>query len=132
MFKAKLRRMVEEHSSSLVSRIESDYPNSIPVPISNSACNAQELKISDAAASEATPPSSSLPVAQNDLVKNAIGGDSGKETKKEQDDTKLRNGDIRKEEFKTNKPSSIESRRSKSLNNTSSLDSNEEVSKVSL
>ncbi|XP_066255561.1 kazrin isoform X1 [Euwallacea similis] len=128
---AKLRRMVEEHSSSLTARIESDYPSSTPVPFPSPACNAHELKLSDVAA-----PVSPSPVAQHDLLKSSaqttINRDENKEpqTKSETDSCKLRNGDIRKEDgFKANNNSSIESKRSRSLNNTSSLESNEDVCK---
>ncbi|CAG9768186.1 unnamed protein product [Ceutorhynchus assimilis] len=113
---AKLRRMVEEHSSSLASRIESDYPNSIS--ISTAACNSQGLKLSDDAIPATTP---SLSLSQNNDLKPILS--------EPEDNKLLRNGDVKKDDFISSKSNSIESRRSKSLNNTSSLDSSEEISK---
>ncbi|KAJ8938989.1 hypothetical protein NQ318_015554, partial [Aromia moschata] len=53
---AKLRRMVEEHSANLTSRIDSDYPISHPVPVPGPACLAQEQpKLTEPAAAANAP-----------------------------------------------------------------------------
>ncbi|XP_050310354.1 kazrin isoform X2 [Anthonomus grandis grandis] len=101
---SKLRRMVEEHSSALAARIDPDYPTSAPTPLSNPS---NEHKFPE--------------IADNLLQPVQLQKCEIKEINSGGEEVKLKNG--------TSKSSSIESRRSKSLNNTSSLDSNEEVSK---
>ncbi|KAJ8909717.1 hypothetical protein NQ315_013802, partial [Exocentrus adspersus] len=101
---AKLRRMVEEHSANLTSRIESDYLNSHQAPISSPACLAKELKLSESASSSTT-------VGQIDANICII------------------TADIQKDSCNSNRPNTIETRRSKSLCNTSSVDPNEDANK---
>ncbi|XP_048521585.1 kazrin isoform X3 [Dendroctonus ponderosae] len=107
---AKLRRMVEEHSSSLAARIESDYPSPAPVPFSSPACAAQEAKIADAA----DVPAPTLAPARRDLLKT-LSTDADTAQTSGVPAVKLKNGGIQ------------ETRRSQSLN--ISVDSNDEVNK---
>ncbi|XP_049819963.1 kazrin isoform X2 [Aethina tumida] len=111
---AKLRRMVEEHSTNLTSRIDSDYPNSIPSPLPTPACVVQELKqqtdatiigqvdvnfVKPPLAANTEPPACELDVkCVNDPKKDA-------------------------------KQTSTESKRTKPLCNANSVDSNEEAGK---
>ncbi|KAJ8946080.1 hypothetical protein NQ314_008980 [Rhamnusium bicolor] len=113
--------MVEEHSTNLTSRIDSDYPNSLPTPVPSPACLAQEIKLSE--------PTSSTTVGQLDVnfIKPLLGPEEA-ETNACDLDVKCVS-DIKKDSYKSNRPSSIESRRSKSLCNTSSVDSSEDVNK---
>lgn len=110
--------MVEEHSSSLNSRIESDYPSSTPAPISSPAYHFQDLKLTDAVSA----------IAPSSVIKNGPTNDDNKHIQTDQD--KLRNGDIKKQDSLKTTSNPIDAKRSKSLNNASSLDSNEEVCKV--
>lgn len=135
--------MVEEHSTNLTTRIDSDYPNSIPAPISSSACHAQEPKHSDptivpssaittTTTAAATATTATPTISQVDVIntKPLLGTDD--KTKPACDvDIKCANNDvINIDNFKSDRPNSIESRRSKSLCNTSSVDSSvEEVNK---
>ncbi|XP_063925804.1 kazrin isoform X3 [Zophobas morio] len=117
---AKLRRMVEEHSANLTARIDSDYPSSIPPPVSNSACPSQDLKLTDS--------SSGSPIGQVsdvNFVKPLLGAEE-KETAACDLDVKCIT-ELKKDVYKSSRPSSIESRRSKSLCNTSSVESSDDV-----
>ncbi|XP_072379366.1 kazrin isoform X2 [Diabrotica undecimpunctata] len=111
---AKLRRMVEEHSTDLTSRIESDYPNSSPAAIPSPACTAHEAKVVE-----------SLPVAsvgQLDVnfLKPTLGEDKIIDC-----DVDLKYSNDNKKNNKSNRPNSIETKRSKSL----SVESSEDISK---
>ncbi|XP_018567349.1 kazrin isoform X2 [Anoplophora glabripennis] len=119
---AKLRRMVEEHSANLTSRIDSDYPNSLPAPVPGPACLAQELKLSESASSSTT-----AGQADANFVKPLLGSEEA-DTNACDVDVKCVS-DNKKDSYKSNRPNSIESRRSKSLCNTSSVDSNEDAKK---
>lgn len=110
--------MVEEHSSSLNSRIESDYPSSTPAPISSPAYHFQDLKLSDAASA----------IAPSSVTQNGTINEDDKHIPTDQD--KLRNGDIKKVDLLKSTSNPTDAKKSKSLNNASSLDSNEEVCKV--
>ncbi|KAF7266129.1 hypothetical protein GWI33_020501 [Rhynchophorus ferrugineus] len=116
---AKLRRMVEEHP---------EYPNSIPAPAPLPASQASDAKPTDLTV-DALFPSCTKP----DLAKAAptILDFATKDTK-EPENPKPKNGDARKEEFKSARPSSIEAKRNRSLNNSNSLDSNEDATKRDL
>lgn len=110
---AKLRRMVEEHSSSLAARIESDYPSPVPVPVSSPACAPPEAKIADAADVAAASPAP----AHHELLKT-LSTDADTVKTSDVPAVKVKNGGIQ------------ESRRSQSLNNTVTVDSNGEGNKV--
>ncbi|KAL3285426.1 hypothetical protein HHI36_019528 [Cryptolaemus montrouzieri] len=115
---AKLRRMVEEHSANLTSRIDSDYPNTIPAPLS-SPSQFDNLKLSDS-------PSDTLDSFVTPLLT----------TEKEKDvtgdlDARCVTGEPRKEAYRSSRPSSIESRRSRSLVNASSASVDSEEAKHS-
>ncbi|XP_064211732.1 kazrin isoform X3 [Tribolium castaneum] len=117
---AKLRRMVEEHSANLTARIDSDYPSSIPPPVSNTACPSQELKLTDS--------SSGSPIGQVsdvNFVKPLLGAEE-KENAACDLDVKCIT-ELKKDIYKSSRPNSIESRRSKSLCNTSSVESSDDV-----
>ncbi|XP_030755835.1 kazrin isoform X2 [Sitophilus oryzae] len=128
---AKLRRMVEEHS---------EYPNSIPAPVPAPATHAPDLKTADAlfsSLSSATPLSATKSDTPNkNQPNNNSATPSGTATElpatedPRSDDVKpIKNGDVKKEDH-PKKQNSIEfKQRSKSLNNTSSVDSNEDVNK---
>ncbi|XP_068904005.1 kazrin isoform X5 [Tenebrio molitor] len=115
---AKLRRMVEEHSANLTARIDSDYPSSIPPPVS--ACPSQDLKLTDS--------SSGSPIGQAsdvNFVKPLLGAEE-KEPAACDLDVKCIT-ELKKDVYKSSRPNSIESRRSKSLCNTSSVESSDDV-----
>ncbi|XP_060519601.1 kazrin isoform X2 [Cylas formicarius] len=126
---AKLRRMVEEHSSNLPSRIESEYPSPSPAPVS--ACQPAHLADAATIAAVAASSSSSLPVTQADCPKPQLSSDSNKETAKKSDQVvHINNGDFKKEDpASTDRPSLNESRRSRSLGNGNSLESNDDGNK---
>lgn len=113
--------MVEEHSANLTARIDSDYPSSIPPPVSNTACPSQELKLADS--------SSGSPIGQVssdvNFVKPLLGAEE-KEIAACDLDVKCIS-ELKKDIYKSSRPNSIESRRSKSLCNTSSVESNDDV-----
>ncbi|CAH0548071.1 unnamed protein product [Brassicogethes aeneus] len=104
---AKLRRMVEEHSTNLTSRIDSDYPGSIPTPAPCPA-PASSLQIQDPKPAADVPQLNQLDVS---FVRPLLGANAEDKEKKE---------------------SNLESKRSKSLSNANSLDCNEEAVKKDL
>ncbi|KAK9891343.1 hypothetical protein WA026_014583 [Henosepilachna vigintioctopunctata] len=114
---AKLRRMVEEHSSNLTSRIDSDYPNTIPAPLSSPSSQFDSLKLSDS-------PSDAL----DSFVTPLLAAEKGKDGSCDLE-SRCMVADLRKDNYRSSRPSSIESRRSKSLVNASSVsvDSGEET-----
>lgn len=103
--------MVEEHSTSLQSRIDTEYPNSIPAPVLSPSCPVtSDLKLSEHADSlilqDIIPPPQQNEASCDVDVKSAV--------------------DHRKDDFKASRPSSIDAKRSKSLGNASSMDSGED------
>ncbi|RZB38753.1 SAM 1, DUF3584 and/or AAA 27 domain containing protein, partial [Asbolus verrucosus] len=115
---AKLHRMVEEPSANLTARIDSDYPSSIPPPVSSPACPSQDLKLT-------APSSGSLigQVSDVNFVKPLLGAEEKEPVACDLDVKCIT--EFKKDVYKSFRPNSVESRRSKSLCNTSSVDSNE-------
>ncbi|XP_056635891.1 kazrin isoform X3 [Diorhabda sublineata] len=111
---AKLRRMVEEHSTDLTSRIESDYPNSSPAAVPSPACNAHEVKVTE------TLPVTTVGQIDVTPLKPTLG-----DGKIIDCDVDIKNSDDNKKNNKSNRPKCIESKRSKSL----SVEINEDVCK---
>lgn len=118
LFQAKLRRMVEEHSTDLTTRIDSEYPNSSSGPIPNPACLINEIKLAESASAA----SASCSVDIN-IIRPSPG--SGDEVKINNCDVDIKLLDNKKNNYKTSRPNSIESRRSKSL----SVEVDEDVNK---
>lgn len=112
--------MVEEHSANLTARIDSDYPSSLPTHLSTSNLPLQDLKLTD-------PPSGSPlgQVTDVNFVKPLLGAEEKEPAACDLDVKCI--ADLKKDVYKSSRPSSIESRRSKSLCNTSSIDSNDEI-----
>lgn len=114
--------MVEEHSTNLNSRIDPEYPSSIPAPILSPSCQKADLKLTERADSAsvttvADKPDSSLVTSQP----------ANAEQKEASCDLDVKSAiDHKKDSFKTSRPNSIESKRSKSLGNASSADSAED------
>lgn len=110
--------MVEEHSTNLTPRIDPDYPSCVLTPVSP-ACQQSEAKEPDRAdvqlqfATNHIDPHLPLPQLSST---NEEGASCDVVIKSDQ----------QQESFRTPKPNSIDSKRSKSLGNTSSLDSSEE------
>lgn len=104
--------MVEEHSTSLQSRIDTEYPNSIPAPVLSPSCPlTSDLKFTEHTDSPIHLQDIIPPPPQNEAscdvdVKSAV--------------------DHKKDDFKTSRPSSIDTKRSKSLGNASSVDSSDD------
>lgn len=98
--------MVEEHSTDLTARIDSDYPNSSSAPIPHPACLINEIKLAESAS--AAPASSSVNI-------NIIKSSPGDEVKTNNCDVDNDLLDNKKNIYKSSRPNSIESRRSKSL-----------------
>lgn len=112
--------MVEEHSANLTARIDSDYPISLPTQLSTSNLPSQDLKLTD------SPSGSPLgQVTDVNFIKPLLGAEE-KEPAACDLDVKCIT-DLKKDVYKSSRPSSIESRRSKSLCNTSSIDSNDDI-----
>lgn len=113
--------MVEEHSTNFSSRIDPEYSSSLPAPVLSPSCQKQaDLKLSertDSATASDKPDSS---VAQAQPSANAEQKDASCDL-----DVKT-TIDHKKDTFKTSRPNSIESKRSKSLGNASSVDSSED------
>lgn len=112
--------MVEEHSTNLSSRIDSEYPTSALAPTLSSSCQKPDLNLStDTAAATTT----------NDSKPDSVA--TSQATNAEQKDASCELDvrgvlDHKKDTFKTSRPNSIESKRSKSLGNASSVDSSED------
>ncbi|CAG9829885.1 unnamed protein product [Diabrotica balteata] len=106
--------MVEEHSTDLTSRIESDYPNSSPAAIPSPACTAHEAKVV-----ETLPVACVGPIDVN-FLKPTLGEDKVIDC-----DVDLKYSNDNKKNNKSNRPNSIETKRSKSL----SVESSEDISK---
>lgn len=99
--------MVEEHSTDLTSRIDSDYPHTNPAPVPSSACLVNEIKLV-----EPTPASSSsfdVNCAKSSL---SVAGD---EVKINDCDVDNKFSDNKNNYKSNNRPNSIEARKSKSL-----------------
>ncbi|XP_028135852.1 kazrin isoform X5 [Diabrotica virgifera virgifera] len=111
---AKLRRMVEEHSTDLTSRIESDYPNSSPAAIPSPACTAHEAKVVE------TLPVASISPLDVNFLKPTLGEDKVIDC-----DVDLKYSNDNKKNNKSNRPNYIETKRSKSL----SVEGPEDISK---
>lgn len=116
---AKLRRMVEEHSTDLTARIDSDFPNNSLAPITNPACLINEIKLAESASAAAA---SSACVDINIVRPTPATGD---EVKINNCDVDIKSLDNKKNNFKSSRPTSIESRRNKSL----SVELEEDISK---
>ncbi|CAH1105563.1 unnamed protein product [Psylliodes chrysocephalus] len=108
---AKLRRMVEEHSTDLTCRIESDYPNSSPIAVPSPACTIHEAKVVE------TPPATSTACQIEVNLQQPTLGD---EKVIIDCDVDIKINDNKK----NNKINSIEARRSKSLSIEIGEDSN--------
>lgn len=100
--------MVEEHSANLISRINSDYPNTIPAPLSSPSSQFDNLKLSNSSSE-----------ALDSFVTPLLSADKEKDTTSDLD-VRTAIGELKKEGYRSSRPSSIESRRSKSLVNASS------------
>lgn len=109
--------MVEEHSTDLTARIDSDFPNSSLAPIPNPACLINEIKLAESAS--AATASSSVDIT---IVRPSPG--SAEEAKINNCDVDNKLAD-KKNSFKSSRPTSTESRRNKSL----SIELDEEISK---
>lgn len=100
--------MVEEHSTDLTARIDSDFPNNPLGPIPNPACLINEIKLTETASAAAS--SSSVDI---NSIRPSPG--SGDEVKINNCDVDNKLIDNKKSSFKSSRPTSIESRRNKSL-----------------
>ncbi|XP_045464854.1 kazrin isoform X2 [Harmonia axyridis] len=113
----KFRRMVEEHSANLTSRINSDYPNTIPAPLSSPSSQFDNLRLSNSSSE-----------ALDSFVTPLLSADKERDASSDLD-VRTAISELKKEGYRSSRPSSIESRRSKSLVNASSasVDSGEEA-----
>lgn len=117
-FQAKLRRMVEEHSTNLSSRIDPEYPSSVPAL--SPSCQKSELKLSADSNAAAT--------ANDSKLDSTIPPEHANTEQKDAScDLDVKTAiDYKKDTFKTSRPNSVESKRSKSLGNAASVDSTED------
>lgn len=113
--------MVEEHSTNLSSRIDPEYPTSALAPTLSPSCQKSDLNLS----TDTTAASASITDNKPDSV--ATSQATNAEQKDASCDLDVRSViDHKKDNFKTSRPNSIESKRSKSLGNASSVDSSED------
>lgn len=112
--------MVEEHSTSLTSRIDPEYPTSVPTPVLSPSCQKPDLHLSTDATATAT-------TIENKPDSIATSQPANAEQVETLCDLDIKSSvDHKKDNFKASRPNSIESKRSKSLGNTSSVDSSED------
>ncbi|GJQ77205.1 hypothetical protein Trydic_g14876 [Trypoxylus dichotomus] len=135
---AKLRKMVEEHSTNIKTQIESEYSPSNSVHVAAHLKNRESILVegdfnlkpsdSDIQSLTTTAAATTAVASATVTVTNApIAMNTGEKTTADDVDGASAKQDNAKKGFKSSKPASIDSKRSRSLCNTSSVDSTEDT-----
>lgn len=116
--------MVEEHSTDFTARIDSDFPNSSFASLPHPACLISDIKSAESASAATAAASSSSSSVDTNLARPSP-PIAVEEAKINNCDVDNKLADNKKIVFKSSRPTSIESRRNKSL----SIELEEEVGK---